>query len=154
MDFSKAYNREEFVNFLGNSFLPEDFISNIVPVKLKTQMTYTTEAVKLGSSASLDLVVYEVKHNSKHDARVSLSKEAFRLLFNEFERRALVIFVPQDSDENYRLSLIEITLESYDDKAKVPAGIPIFWGRVSKGQEQLTIIFCVRIKITGKLNGS
>ena len=119
MDFSKAYNREEFVNFLGNSFLPEDFISNIVPVKLKTQMTYTTEAVKLGSSASLGLVVYEVKHNSKHDARVSLSKEAFRLLFNEFERRALVIFVPQDSDENYRLSLIEITLESYDDKAKV-----------------------------------
>lgn len=119
MDFSKAYNREEFVNFLGNRFLPEDFISNIVPVKLKTQMTYTTEAVKLGSSASLDLVVYEVKHNSKHDARVSLSKEAFRLLFNEFERRALVIFVPQDSDENYRLSLIEITLESYDDKAKV-----------------------------------
>ena len=56
MDFSKAYNREEFVNFLGNSFLPEDFISNIVPVKLKTQMTYTTEAVKLGSSASLGLV--------------------------------------------------------------------------------------------------
>ena len=119
MDFSKAYNREEFVNFLGNSFLPEDFISNIVPVKLKTQMTYTTEAVKLGSSASLGLVVYEVKHNSKHDARVSLSKEAFRLLFNEYERMALVIFVPQDSDENYRLSLIEITLESYDDKAKI-----------------------------------
>lgn len=119
MDFSKAYNREEFVNFLGNSFLPEDFISNIVPVKLKTQMTYTTEAVKLGSSASLGLVVYEVKHNSKHDARVSLSKEAFRLLFNEYERMALVAFVPQDSDENYRLSLIEITLESYDDKAKI-----------------------------------
>lgn len=119
MDFSKAYNREEFVNFLGNSFLPEDFISNIVPVKLKTQMTYTTEAVKLGSSASLGLVVYEVKHNSKHDARVSLSKEAFRLLFNEYERMALVVFVPQDSDENYRLSLIEITLESYDDKAKI-----------------------------------
>ena len=119
MDFNKAYNREEFVNFLGNRFLPDDFISNIVPVKLKTRMTYTTKAVKLGSSASLGLVVYEVKHNSKHDARVSLSKEAFRLLFNEFERRALVIFVPQDSDENYRLSLIEITLESYDDKAKV-----------------------------------
>ena len=119
MDFSKAYNREEFVNFLGNSFLPEDFISNIVPVKLKTQMTYTKEAVKLGSSASLGLVVYEVKHNSKHDARVSLSKEAFRLLFNEFERRALVIFVPQDSDENYRLSLIEITFESYADNAKI-----------------------------------
>ena len=119
MDFNKAYNREEFVNFLGNRFLPDDFISNIVPVKLKTRMTYTTKAVKLGSSASLGLVVYEVKHKSKHDARVSLSKEAFRLLFNEYERMALVVFVPQDSDENYRLSLIEITLESYDDKAKV-----------------------------------
>lgn len=26
MEFNKAYNRQEFVNFLQNKFLPEDFL--------------------------------------------------------------------------------------------------------------------------------
>ena len=72
----------------------------VEPVAFKTKMTYTKEAVKLGSSESLDLVVYEVKHNSKNDARVSLSKEAFRLLADEMEDRALVIFVPETGNDN------------------------------------------------------
>ena len=29
MDFSKAYNRHEFISFLQNSFLPEDFVSTV-----------------------------------------------------------------------------------------------------------------------------
>ena len=112
MEFNRTYNRQEFVNFLQHSFLPEDFISATTPVEFRTKMKYTTQAVKLGSSASLDLVVYEVKHNSKNDARVSLSKEAFRLL-------ALVVFVPEDNSDNYRFSLIEITLEAKEDSARI-----------------------------------
>lgn len=119
MDFSKAYNRHEFVSFLQNSFLPEDFVSTVEPVAFKTKMTYTKEVVKLGSSESLDLVVYEVKHNSKNDARVSLSKEAFRLLADEMEDRALVIFVPENSNDNYRFSFIELTLEVKDGSSHV-----------------------------------
>lgn len=65
MDFSKAYNRQEFVNFLQNSFLPEDFIPTEESVEFRTKMTYTRQALKLGTSAALDLVVYEVRHNSK-----------------------------------------------------------------------------------------
>lgn len=119
MEFNKAYNRQEFVSFLQNSFLPEDFIPVISPVTIRTQLCYTTQVVKLGSSASLDLVVYEVRHNSKNDARVSLSKEAFRLLADEMEDRALVIFVPEDNSDNYRFSLIEITLEARDDSSRI-----------------------------------
>lgn len=119
MDFSKAYNRHEFISFLQNSFLPEDFVSTVEPVAFKTKMTYTKEVVKLGSSESLDLVVYEVKHNSKNDARVSLSKEAFRLLADEMEDRALVIFVPENSRNNYRFSFIELTLEVKDGSSHV-----------------------------------
>ncbi len=119
MDFSKAYNRHEFVSFLQNNFLPEDFLPTVEPVVFKTKMTYTREAVKLGSSESLDLVVYEVKHNSKNDARVSLSKEAFRLLADEREDRALVIFVPENSNDNYRFSFIELTLEVKDGSSRV-----------------------------------
>lgn len=119
MEFNKAYNRQEFINFLQNNFLPEDFLPAIEPVSFHTKMAYSTQAVKLGSSEELDLVVYEVRHNSRNDARVSLSKEAFRLLADEFESRALVIFVPEDSNDNYRFSLIEITLETKEDSSRV-----------------------------------
>ena len=119
MEFNKAYSRQEFVNFLQNSFLPEDFIHTETPVEFRTKMTYTRHALKLGTSATLDLVVYEVRHNSKNDARVSLSKEAFRLLADEMEDRALVVFVPEDNNDNYRFSLIEITLEAADNSARV-----------------------------------
>lgn len=135
MEFNRTYNRQEFVNFLQHSFLPEDFISATTPVEFRTKMKYTTQAVKLGSSASLDLVVYEVKHNSKNDARVSLSKEAFRLLADEMEDRALVVFVPEDNSDNYRFSLIEITLEAKEDSARITrnysthADIVISWGK-------------------------
>lgn len=119
MEFNKAYNRQEFANFLYNSFLPNDFIPESTPVSFRTKMKYSTQAVKLGASALLDLVVYEVRHKSKHDARVSLSKEAFRMLADEMEDRALVVFVPEDNNDNYRFSLIEITLEAKEDSARI-----------------------------------
>lgn len=118
MEFNKAYNRQEFVKFLHH-FLPDDLTYDETPVEFRTKMYYTRQAVKLGSSDSLDLVVYEVRHTSKNDARVSLSKEAFRLLADEIEDRALVVFVPEDNSDNYRFSLIEITLEAKDDSARV-----------------------------------
>lgn len=119
MEFNKAYSRQEFVRFLQNSFLPEDFVPSEEEVWFNTKMTYSTKAVKLGTCQSLELVVYEVKHRSRHDARVSLSKEAFRMLADEMKDRALVVFVPEDSNENYRFSLIEITLDAADDSARV-----------------------------------
>lgn len=119
MDFNKPYNREEFLYFLQHKFLPEDFIQEEEEVYFRTQFKYTSEAVKLGSSESLDLVVYEVRHRSTHDARISLSKEAFRLLADEAEDRALVLFVPEDDSSTYRFSLIEMTFEWADDSAKL-----------------------------------
>lgn len=35
------------------------------------------------------------------------------------EDRALVVFVPEDNNDNYRFSLIEITLEAADNSARV-----------------------------------
>ena len=119
MEFNKAYNRQEFVGFLQNSFLPEDFVPASEEVTFTSQMKYTKEAMKLGSSASLDLVVYEMKHTSTHDARVTLSKEAFRMLADEMEDRALVIFVPEDSNDNYRFSFIEITLDVAEGGSRI-----------------------------------
>ena len=40
MEFNRIYNRQEFINFLQNSFLPEDFISVVTPVEFRTKMKY------------------------------------------------------------------------------------------------------------------
>ena len=115
MEFNKAYNRQEFVSFLRNNFLPEDFVPLVEDVPLATATKYTTTATKLGTCDSLDLVVYEVRHTSRHDARVALSKEAFRLLADEMQERALVAFVPEDNAANYRFSFIEISVGLKDE---------------------------------------
>lgn len=110
IDFSKAYSRADFVNYLRRDFLPDDFEQGESNVPFWAHMNYASAATCLGKSKTLDLVVYEIKHTSRHDARVGLSKDAFRMLAGEKQSRALVIFVPEDDANNYRFSLIEIQL--------------------------------------------
>lgn len=110
MNFDKRYDRHEFLRFLG-SFLPEDFTEKIEEVHFDHKTTYIRQVTRLGRCQSLDLQVYEMRHNSVNDARVGLSKEAFRFLANEWEGRALVLFVPENNDVNYRFSLITIDLD-------------------------------------------
>ena len=119
MEFNKAYNRAEFLSFLRTSFLPEDFQQEISSIENPVQFQYTQQVTRLGECESLGLVVYEVRHSSKHDARVGLTKEAFRLLADEFCERALVFFVPEDDDSNYRFSLIEITLDQSEESSRI-----------------------------------
>lgn len=115
MEFNKRYSRSEFVNFLQNRFLPEDFIAETTVVDIERQTKYIRSITKLGSSELLDLVVYEIHHASTHDARVGLSKEAFRFLANEWESKALVLFIPEGNDANYRFSLITIDLNETEE---------------------------------------
>ena len=115
MEFNKRYNRTEFVDFLQHKFLPEDFVVETTSIEIERQTKYIRTITKLGSSKTLDLVVYEIRHNSTQDARVGLSKEAFRFLADEWESRALVLFVPENSDANYRFSLITIDLNETEE---------------------------------------
>lgn len=118
MEFNRAYSRNEFLSFLRTNFLPEDFQQEIEPLENPVQFHYTREVTKLGECNTLDLIVYEVRHSSKHDARVGLTKEAFRMLADEFCERALVLFIPEDDNFNYRFSLIEINIDQEENSAK------------------------------------
>lgn len=106
MEFNKAYNRQEFISFLRDKFLPGDFLPTEEDVYFSTQMTYSTQAVKLGASAELDLVVYEVRTQIKKRCKGVALKRGIPLLADEMEDRALVIFVPEDNNDNYRFSFI------------------------------------------------
>lgn len=114
MNFDKRYDRSEFLRFL-ESFLSEDFTEKIEEVHIDHKTTYIRQVTRLGRCQSLDLLVYEMRHNSVNDARVGLSKEAFRFLANEWEGRALVLFVPENNDANYRFSLITIDLDMTEE---------------------------------------
>lgn len=120
MNLSKPYNRSEFISFLENNFLPDDF--RLVEEKLaiddfKTQ--FCKDATKLGSSKSMGLDVYEIMHTSSHDARVGISKDAFQILLRKsYNNRALVLFVPEGSRQ-YRFSLIQIDAEVNDQTARI-----------------------------------
>lgn len=117
MEFNKKYNRAELISFLKNKFLPEDFENETQEIAPKTQNQLICSVSKLGTCGSLGLVVYEIRHNSKNDARVGLTKAAFRFLADEWEDKALVAFVPADNDANYRFSLITIDLDE-NEKGK------------------------------------
>lgn len=115
MEFNRRYNRSEFISFLQNQFLPEDFVTETTPIVIEREPKYIRTITKLGVCGSLDLVVYEVCHSSTHDARVGLSKEAFRFLADEWESKALVLFVSEGNDANYRFSLITIELSETEE---------------------------------------
>ena len=115
MEFNKRYSRSEFISFLQHKFLPEDFVAETTVIDIERQTKYIRSITKLGSCESLDLVVYEIRHGSTHDARVGLSKEAFRFLADEWESKALVLFVPESNDSNYRFSLITIDLSETEE---------------------------------------
>lgn len=116
MDFSKRYNRNEFVKFLQTDFLPEDdFLTETTEAEIQQETRYIKAITRLGACPSLKLAVYEARHTSTNDARVGLSKEIFRFMANKRERKALVLFVPEGNDANYRFSLISIDLNETED---------------------------------------
>ena len=99
---NKAYNRESFVEFLSDKFLPEDFRPkrNVEEIELSGNQNFATRAFRLGECRSLELEVFEIHHSSLNDARVGIAKDAFQLLLHHsFCNRALIAFVPEGSKQ-------------------------------------------------------
>ncbi|MBW7954429.1 Eco57I restriction-modification methylase domain-containing protein [Candidatus Gracilibacteria bacterium] len=121
MDFQKSYNRQDFLRFLRNDFLKEKFSEQIEETDLakKINSRFFSKITKLGTALDLDnLIVLEIEHKSKNDARIGLTKDIFKLL-RQYElegiirQHALVILTNPDSPDLYRLSLLTTT---YNDK--------------------------------------
>ena len=107
MNFREQYSRKYFVDFFKDSLLPEDFTPGAEKVRLHFESDILKEATLLGQCDSLELKVYEVKHDSENDPRVTLSRETFRMMRHYNVKRALVLFT-SDKSKNYRLSLATI----------------------------------------------
>jgi len=118
MDFTKAYNRAEWIEFLQTRFLPDDFkLFEEENIKTEHSFKYINNVNLLGESESLGLKVYEIHHTSAYDPRISLTRESFKLMNSYGEGKSLAIFT-SPNDEQYRLSLITIDLSIEEDKIK------------------------------------
>ena len=116
--FQKSYNREAFVNFLSDNFLPEDFKAGFQEIELTHKQNFAVKVYRLGECKSLDLEVYEIHHTSVNDARMGIAKDAFQLLVHHsYCNRALVAFVPS-SDRMWRFSLIYAEIQLDENKIR------------------------------------
>ena len=109
-DFSKKYNREEFLTFL-NTFLPNDLVLKEEFYKNQKEINLIKNICRLGKVKSLkELSILEIEHSSENDPRITLTKEVFKILKNLSINNALVIFFSPESIK-YRFSFIESFLE-------------------------------------------
>lgn len=107
MFFKKEYNRELFVNDFLDHFLEDGIEFSLKKHEFGHKVRVIKEAWEIGKSHGLDLHVFEIRHSSEKDPRVTLSKEAFLLMQERNLTRALMIFVSANSP-NYRFSLLTI----------------------------------------------
>ena len=90
--------------------MPEDFEAYDERIEVGIQPKFIQNIVKIGEVRSLEMNVYEVNHRSENDPRISLSRDSFRLLAHYGIKRALILFISENS-LNYRLSLVTIDLK-------------------------------------------
>ena len=120
INFNAPYRRNEFLNFLGNDFLPDDFVETEEKYdSLDFTTRYTVDATKLGTCRSMELDVFEITHTSSHDARVGIAQDAFRLMLHKsYNNRALVVFKQEDGRQ-YRFSLLQIEALQADNSSRI-----------------------------------
>jgi len=117
VNFEIPYKREDFVNFLQNDFLPDDFIFIDQDLEISLKTNYIRKINIIGKVDSLKLGILEIWHESESDPRVSLTDESSKLMYRYNINRALAIFASKRS-ENYRLSLITIDKKLVGSKVK------------------------------------
>lgn len=117
MNFSNKYNKSDFLKFFQGKFLPDDFSIEDENISIDFTPFHIKKVTLIGKVDSLDLKIYEVKHKSEYDPRVSLSKEIFKVMRDYSVRNALILFISENSD-NYRFSLATISFSLDDKKVK------------------------------------
>lgn len=116
MQLNKAYNKENFKDFLTD-FLPDDFSLSEKELVIGDNCKNIKSGLVLGESKSLGVKVFYLEHEKEKDPRVALTTEAFKILSNNWAKKAMVVFNSKNS-ENWRLSLMTISFD-INEKNKI-----------------------------------
>jgi hypothetical protein len=116
MKFNQSYSRDSFQEFLVN-FLPEDLVFKLQDLVIDDKYKIIKSGQVLGECESLGIKIIELEHDKEKDPRVSLANEAFKLMADNWTKKALVVFKSVNSD-NWRFSYMTISFE-INDKNKI-----------------------------------
>ncbi len=120
MQLNKAYSKDDFKNFLSG-FLPDDFSLSEKELVIGNNYKNIKSGLILGESKSLGVKVFYLEHEKEKDPRVALTTEAFRILSENWAKKALVVFNSKNS-ENWRLSLMTISFD-INEKNKIVSNL-------------------------------
>ena len=103
MIFNKAYNlenRKDFLNYLRVKLFGDNLVEDIKPIQIDRRTIFFEEnsCFKLWE-INLDkkLSVFEIKQKSKNDPRITLTRDAFKIMEDKWIQNALFIFYSDDS---------------------------------------------------------
>lgn len=117
MYFDKSYNRQEFLTIFQTKICP-NFVRQERPLQVNRKTAYFVDnkvyrlwTVELDQEIS----VLEIQQKSSKDPRITLTKDAFKILDDNGIDNALVIFYSPDNT-SYRLSLLTTKYVDWDKK--------------------------------------
>ncbi len=122
MIFDQIYTRASFVPFLRTKLF-SNFNIEVRPLELIRKTTYFVEkwVFQLGivKFDEEKLHILEIEQKSSKDPRITLTKDAFKILDDNGIDDALVIFHSKDTT-SFRLSLLTTRYEWWDNKTRSP----------------------------------
>ena len=115
MYFDKPYKRQEFLNLLQTKMFPT-FTRNEQHLDFwKTTAYFVKDGIYQLWTVDLDQKIYvlEVEQKSSNDPRITLTKDAFKILEYHWIDHAIIIFHCKDTS-SYRLSLLTVSYENWE----------------------------------------
>ena len=125
MIFNKAYNlenRRDFLNYLRVKLFGDNLIENIKPIQIDRKTIFFEESscFELGE-ITLDkkVSIFEIKQKSKNDPRITLTRDAFKIMESKWVQNALIVFYSHDSS-SWRLSLLTLKKSWWETQTSNP----------------------------------
>ncbi|MDD5770419.1 MAG: TaqI-like C-terminal specificity domain-containing protein [Candidatus Gracilibacteria bacterium] len=113
MIFDKAYNlenRRDFLNYLRVKLFQDNLKENIKPISIDRKTIFFEESscFELGKiTLDKEISIFEIKQKSKNDPRITLTRDAFKIMESLGVQNALIVFYSADSS-SWRLSLLTL----------------------------------------------
>lgn len=108
MKFNQTYQRQSFENLLKSTLFGDKYKKDYKSINIDRKTIFFDEKscfILWKVFLDRDIYVLEMKQKSKKDPRITLTKDAFKIMENIWANYALVIFYSDDS-KSYRLSLL------------------------------------------------
>lgn len=117
MFFNSAYDQKDFLKILQTKICP-DLVVDIKSMQFDRQTKYFVkdsiyQLWKIKFSDGTEVVLLEVEQTSINDPRITLTKDAFKILHDHHKENALIVFHSADTD-SWRLSLLTSKYEGWD----------------------------------------